>query len=177
MSWSKPLGSSTALRSSIVAIRQFHQNWRQVRSARLPIPPPMSLQHATIRWRWPLLELTSVAVASQRRLECVQRRLHRFFEAKAILPRWSAGPSTRSKCSSGGRVRTPPVSTGARILRECNRSPVRSASCSRCWMTILCPFERSLRRVLMEPFHHSTAAVRSVSDAAWSTLCGSSTTT
>ena len=47
-----------------------------------------------------------------------------------------------------------------------SRSPVRSASCSRCWMTIIWPVFKSFRRVLMLPFHQSTALVRSASDSA-----------
>jgi hypothetical protein len=37
---------------------------------------------------------------------------------------------------------------------------------SRCMITILWPLDKSFRRVAMEPFHHSTADWRSVSEAA-----------
>ena len=57
------------------AVRQFHSNRRQVRPTGLPISPPVSLQHAAIGWRGPLLALPSVALTAECLPELVQRSM------------------------------------------------------------------------------------------------------
>ena len=82
------------------AVRQLHGHGGQVRPAGLPIFPPMPFQHATIGGRRSLLELPSVAVASERRLVFLQRGLAESLGTKQFTSLRPGGPPATRRAAA-----------------------------------------------------------------------------